>query len=338
MICLLTSAAVPQSLATKHSDVVVNCRPDTNTAILQNCGSVTISQLQAWSDAGTEGVAFSGGTCADILEQQLDLLRRMPRGNTNIVLADRPLPHSLSRSFCPRLRVLIQPFQSSDLHYIPASVLSSSDPQRTAWSVILQTAVDVQSLDHPPAMARFPEAGPGKAIFDSVTISSAVRDALSDHFGIYPHQSDEHPAGYHAACIVAGVLLMWNQLDSSHRASQSLEGEGNPQTADYWHGIMHRREPDLGNAAYWFRSLGRHPAFESLFTHLPEWISELRLPDSITNIIQHRLLQRPQWDPAAMIQLCRTALQHPAGPDDHALRVVQYFEIVNLLQFSLQRS
>ena len=44
-------------------------------------------------------------------------------------------------------------------------------------------------------------------------------------------------------------LLLWNDaLDESHTISQEL---GN-QTGSYWHGIMHRREPDYSNSKYWF--------------------------------------------------------------------------------------
>src|SRR5262249_15847210 len=61
------------------------------------------------------------------------------------------------------------------------------------------------------------------------------------------------------ACL-SGLWLYHDLLDESHKLSQdiaTLEGS-------YWHGIMHRREPDYANAAYWFRKVGHHPVFDAL--------------------------------------------------------------------------
>jgi hypothetical protein len=58
----------------------------------------------------------------------------------------------------------------------------------------------------------------------------------------------------------AGLWLAFDFLDEAHTISQDLPGvEGS-----YWHALMHRREPDHGNAAYWLRRVGRHPIFDEL--------------------------------------------------------------------------
>jgi hypothetical protein len=58
----------------------------------------------------------------------------------------------------------------------------------------------------------------------------------------------------------AALWLYHDFLAEAHDISQSIATvEGS-----YWHGIMHRREPDASNAAYWFRRVGNHGIFEEL--------------------------------------------------------------------------
>lgn len=58
----------------------------------------------------------------------------------------------------------------------------------------------------------------------------------------------------------SGLWLLAGDLDRSHSISQSLPtAEGS-----FWHGIMHRREGDFGNAKYWFRRVGAHPVIDTL--------------------------------------------------------------------------
>jgi hypothetical protein len=63
-----------------------------------------------------------------------------------------------------------------------------------------------------------------------------------------------------AACCRAALWLAFDFLDESHTISQGISTvEGS-----YWHAIMHRREPDHSNAAYWLRKVGTHPIHANL--------------------------------------------------------------------------
>ncbi len=114
--------------------------------------------------------------------------------------------------------------------------------------------------------------------------------------------------------LEAGLRLIHDDLDGSHRASQSIEGAGD-HTGDYWHALMHRREPDYGNAKYWFRHVGRHPVFaklaEELTRHPPDGLPFAPSP----------------WDPGRMVDACERVTER----DRAILEECQYREWLLLL-------
>lgn len=96
--------------------------------------------------------------------------------------------------------------------------------------------------------------------------------------------------------LSAGLLQVVDLWDESHEAAQDAEDRGETFVSAYWHGIAHRREPDAGNATYWFRRVGPHPVFKPLAAAVQ------RLVES-DPMIAGRLLPQGAWSPFAFIQL-----------------------------------
>lgn len=94
---------------------------------------------------------------------------------------------------------------------------------------------ELLAVDHPISL------GPGKP-------EESLRPKLKAAAGLLP------------PLCVAGLWLRFDFLDDSHTLSQELETpDGN-----FWHAIMHRREPDAWNSKYWWHRVGAHPVLAQL--------------------------------------------------------------------------
>jgi hypothetical protein len=165
--------------------------------------------------------------------------------------------------------------------------------------------VDFRAIDYGSDVARILNlSGAGQRIMPLAGSQGApaeARDALRplQAKDIFPHAHS--PQG--ALC---GLYLYFDCLDEAHTIAQNLD------TADgsFWHGIVHRREPDAGNAAYWFRSVGKH----SIFPALREEAHLLRFDTG------------REWDPFQFIDFCEAARERPGSAEEQIALQIQLKE------------
>lgn len=104
-----------------------------------------------------------------------------------------------------------------------------------------------------------------------------------------------------ASACLAGLWLYHDFLDESHALSQEIP----TASGSFWHGIMHRREPDYGNAKYWFRRVGKHPVDGPLSAAAREITAEAGNPEGLGGV--QGIAGQAAWDALAFVDACQRA-------------------------------
>ena len=159
-----------------------------------------------------------------------------------------------------------------------------------------------------------PELGPGPR--EGVLPQAELNHALEKSLGPVQNQAQQ---------LIRALLLLWHDhLDTAHEIAQDIDNADGAIV----HGIMHRREPDYGNAKYWFRRTGAHAVYPLLAQRLND------LPKSpASTSLREKLAPNAQWDAFAFVDACERAARGGAGEQTRLLREVQRLETECLLDY-----
>jgi hypothetical protein len=184
---------------------------------------------------------------------------------------------------------------------------------RGVFTALGRLALGPEDSDGPPLVRAAPGRTAIRAALEERSLSRLLRDASRTRRLI----------------LSAGLLQIFDFWDASHSAAQEADDLGDPsRDAAFWHGIAHRREPDPGNAAYWFRRVGRHGLLPRLAETARPLIEVAGSPPWAERVVRGGV-----WDPLAFLDVC--AASRPGSAPERLARRLQRLEMRTLLEDSI---
>ena len=238
------------------------------------------------------------------------------------------------------LRILLAPRAGHGPIVFRRSRMKQVGPLRPVaepvWDWLIRAVRAGEKIDSSPigpslkaSECRLPLLAPPRPGKESDWLHGHLKAFTPKEFGLNPSSKTSETA------LRAGLFQWHDFLDESHQLSQSIEGEGEDRLGDYWHAIMHRREPDYSNAKYWFRQIGRQQIYRPLQKEADATLANLS--DAEASRWRDRLQPGSKWDPFAFVDLCQECAADETTDLAYAARRMQYVEMSLLMDMTCRQ-
>lgn len=140
--------------------------------------------------------------------------------------------------------------------------------------------------------------------------------------------------------VMAGLYQNNDDLEVSHRICQEVGAAADCPEASYWHGMVHRREPDFSNARGWFQKAAGLAALPEIHDEVVRFLQRvLQVPEygaareKAFRFLQH-LQSQGTWDPFYYTELCQAYRQDADAEDRRLLAEIQELEFCALFDWT----
>jgi len=275
--------------------------------------------------------SLTANVCRDRLAVgDVDIVVIEPVDDPTLRMCRHRLPAAVAALLAPPHRDAVIGFGPRVTTSIDDATLDASEP---IWQLMLQVTTggghivwpdETDAITSDVSMAEYlPRLAPTPPPQNRQWLLNVINDVVADSgLGLTDRVT--------MLAFEAGLLQIHDHLDSSHNCSQSIEGEGIDRDGDYWHAIMHRREPDYGNSKYWFRHVGQHPIFPAVADAAMNILRSA--PGDVTRQLDALYQQQKQWNPAMFVDACQSVANYEDSPVGIVLRQIQFAEMLLLIQ------
>lgn len=157
--------------------------------------------------------------------------------------------------------------------------------------------------------------------------------------------SENHLTSHIHGDLIRNALYQNNDdLDAAHQICQNAGNDSDLPEISYWHGIIHRREPDFNNARSWFQKSQNLGVNDTLYRATYNLLQRaIQMPDygnarEIALQFLKHLQNQETWDVFYFLNLCEAQAQNKDPHLEKLLEDIQALEFQTLFHWTFQKA